>query len=77
MCCCTSELCPPRTLSVKSGLCSLSAQAWRDLLGDSGASIFLLLFFFGTHVQAGEPTPEIDDFLIQIRIAFECMNVQD
>jgi hypothetical protein len=40
-----------------------------------GASIFLLLFFCGTQVQAGEPTPEIDDFLIQIRIALECMNV--
>ena len=28
-----------------------------------GASIFLLLFFFGTHVQAGEPTPEIEVFV--------------
>ena len=28
-----------------------------------GTSIFLLLFFFGTHVQAGEPTPEIEVFV--------------
>jgi glutaredoxin len=28
-----------------------------------GASIFLLLFFFGTPVQAGEPAPEIDVFV--------------
>jgi hypothetical protein len=41
-----------------------------------GLSIFLLLFFCGTKVQAGEPTPEIDDFLVRIRIAFECMNIR-
>jgi glutaredoxin len=28
-----------------------------------GASIFLLLFFFGTPVQAGEPAPEIEVFV--------------
>jgi glutaredoxin len=28
-----------------------------------GASIFLLLFFWGTNIQAGEPTPEIEVFV--------------
>jgi glutaredoxin len=39
----------------RTGLQRLSQQL--------GASIFLLLFFFGTPVQAGEPAPEIEVFV--------------